>query len=503
MFDIYLNSFKGFATLLRDGLSLDIVDFLENPSQYELKKISAGVESPKLAAKQSSEVNSSSRIGPSFASSNISKVNSSSRIGSSFPSSNTSAKISSAFKSSLQEVPDHLKDSMQLDCLVKTIPGDGSCLFNAAAQWIYGGFEHMKKLRKQSHLFLVQNWQYYHKFISLPFIETVVVGKSAYEVRKETYEEMKSFLLSDDSILCYINSSLDLSNLANMFNINIAIFTYSSGGSVVPHWTWIHPDPEWSQKSEYRNLMIREMWLYHEDNSHYDLLVNRPTPPPPEFCIPMPLPSSPTPPPPPPIAEQGWFSEAISTLNEIAPEEIPIIVSEESECTTFSPINFMHCPRGIGRPKKKRFGAPSLLKSRRKPVVDFIDANDNNDAIENPKKRGRGRPKGSKNKAKDEPASKKSRVEPSKKSLRQRAEEAAYDEDEEDSQLCLICFFKFNDPIKKDKEITRCPTCSMLVHELCLLKSGCISVVIYSKTVLLYFNFHVKVRLGVESNTMY
>ena len=94
-----------------------------------------------------------------------------------------------------------------------------------------------------------------------------------------------------------------------------------------------------------------------------------------------------------------------------------------------------------------------------------------NNAEEESKKRGRGIPKGSKNKQRDEPATKKRKTE---KSLRQRAEQAAYG-DLEEEESCQICQFKFSDPIKKDKQVTRCPDCKVLVHEPCLAKSGCIS----------------------------
>jgi hypothetical protein len=31
----------------------------------------------------------------------------------------------------IKEVPDNLKDAMQLDCLVKEVPGNGACLFTS------------------------------------------------------------------------------------------------------------------------------------------------------------------------------------------------------------------------------------------------------------------------------------------------------------------------------------------------------------------------------------
>ena len=108
----------------------------------------------------------------------------------------------------------------------------------------------METLRKLAHLFIVKNWDYYMPFITLPFKETVGVGQNATKVDIETYDEMKNFLLSKKSLYCYSNSSLDLSN---MYDMKIAIFTYSSAGSVVPHWTWVHPDPAISAKSPYKN----------------------------------------------------------------------------------------------------------------------------------------------------------------------------------------------------------------------------------------------------------
>ena len=39
--------------------------------------------------------------------------------------------------------------------------------------------------------------------------------------------------------------------------------------------------------------------------------------------------------------------------------------------------------------------------------------------------------------------------------------------------LCEICEFSLDDPIKKDKPKTKCPICKKVVHKPYLLKSGC------------------------------
>ena len=40
--------------------------------------------------------------------------------------------------------------------------------------------------------------------------------------------------------------------------------------------------------------------------------------------------------------------------------------------------------------------------------------------------------------------------------------------------ICEICHFAFNDPIKRLKKIIQCPRCSQYIHEPCLTKSGCV-----------------------------
>ena len=45
MFKLHLDALKGFSSQLHDGLSLKVLDFLCNPSSYELTKIGVGVAS--------------------------------------------------------------------------------------------------------------------------------------------------------------------------------------------------------------------------------------------------------------------------------------------------------------------------------------------------------------------------------------------------------------------------------------------------------------------------
>ena len=121
---------------------------------------------------------------------------------------------------------------------------------------------------------MIDNWAYYCGFFPTPFTETVGVGFEARQVTFNTQSELIQFLLSDESLKLYNSSSVDLANLANMFGFRIAIFEH--GNDIIPRWTWITPDQEISFFSSYRNQSLPDMWLYHEQNVHWDLLVSRP-----------------------------------------------------------------------------------------------------------------------------------------------------------------------------------------------------------------------------------
>ena len=188
---------------------------------------------------------------------------------------NTAVEVEPTFKPVYKEIPNHLAEAASVDAMVKTMPGDGACLYNCASEWLLGSYSYMTDLRREAHSFIVQNFDFYKQFICLPYCETVGVGTNRKQIYIQTYDEMIKFLQSEDSMFCFSSSSLDLANIATMFNIRIIVFVFSSNGSVVPRWDWIHPNPELVMKSPRYNPSreTHDLWLFHEDNCHYDVLV--------------------------------------------------------------------------------------------------------------------------------------------------------------------------------------------------------------------------------------
>ena len=118
---------------------------------------------------------------------------------------------------------------------------------------------------------VVNNWQYYKDKIALPFTEVLGVGKNATEITINTEEEMIAFLKTKDAL--NVNSAFhEIIAMANIFKIHIHVFTYVGDSG---NWNYISPDPEMAATTEIEfKDFLSDMYLYHSDDNHYNLLVS-------------------------------------------------------------------------------------------------------------------------------------------------------------------------------------------------------------------------------------
>ena len=454
-FNKNLETFKQFTELLRTGLPKEVVEVINKC--FEAKDDAPDEKSKKDAKKPSK----------------------------------TTIKTCTSSKSFTSEVCQEHKHLIPEHLGVYVIPGDGSCLFGALAAHIYQDESQVMNLRRLCHYYMVENWWYYAQFFALPFIETVGVGAESYSVHINNYDDLKSFFLSNNSLKCFNNSSIDFAVVANMFNMNIGVFTYGLG-NLPPRWSWVYPDPLFIPSSNTYDF-IPDALLYHRDNVHYELLV--------------PKSSS--------LAKNGNVSSRLTKILQEPMEEedvldpvidnnhdtddevsvvnftefdivnapveyivnAPIVTASQADIqgdprTFISPLVFKQCPRGPGRPKRKREGAPNSKATKRARENNNDDeiGKEPNENVEQPPPRKRGRPKGSKNKTKTV-------VEPAKKDdLKTRAEKAADPNNEpffDSGDICEICEFPFNHPLKINKPKMKCKQCTKTVHIPCYLKNGC------------------------------
>ena len=238
---------------------------------------------------------------------------------------------------------------------------------------------------------------------------SVGVGENSRQVCLTTYEELKMFLLSEESLYMYANSQVDIAALANLFNINVHIYTYcvqswDAYGQRLPNrWTTTSPDPLLSSFNPIIPGEVADIVLYNEDTVHYDLLVREDSRLALQGTVPYrikkmmkTLPAHPSAPPqssPPPSPPAFSPTKCLSPSSQPLPSPQAARRLRLMECQGISPMNFPACPRGRGRPKlNDRQGAAS---EKRKA-----------DTTEEPSLKKRGRPKGSKNKCKETEAQK-------------------------------------------------------------------------------------------------
>ena len=340
--------------------------------------------------------------------------------------------------------------------MIFPISGDGACLYNAVAAYLYGDQKQSSHLRKMAHEFIVQHWWYWKQYIILPFTETVGVGSASYIVNKETEQEFFDFLRSDESLLMW-STHTDIAVLANMCNLTVHTFTYNVPNQP-PRWFPTPPDPYLTYYTTVDTSPPSDVALYNYNNCHYDLLVT------PDSRLAL-LGS---------VSVSSHLSvvpEEESVIDTVTEEEGGVITLEEGvaspclrramphlqDAPSVSPLIFLPCPKGPGRPKTGRQGAACMKRKK----------DDDNSSEQAPKKR-RGRPPGAKNKQKPITES---------EDMRKRAEYSASVENTlpffDSGDVCNICDFALNDPIKALTKIIQCPRCNEYIHEPCLVKSGC------------------------------
>ena len=267
--------------------------------------------------------------------------------------------------------------------LIFPVSGNGACLYNAVAAFLYGDEGQSSHLRKMAHEFIVMHWWYWKYYITLPFSETVGVGNASYTVNKNTEQELFAFLQSEESLKMW-STHTDIAVLANMCNLTVHTFTYN----VPPSWSATPPDPYLTHYSAMDDSPTRDIALYNSSNCHYDLLVTpdsrlalfgSPTVSSHLSLVPDAV-----------IVTEEEEGGALSLEEEVASPCLRRTIPHLQDAPSISPLIFMPCPKGPGRPKVGRQGAVS---TKRKKDTDIT--------IEQPTKKRRGRPPGSKNKLKE------------------------------------------------------------------------------------------------------
>ena len=150
------------------------------------------------------------------------------------------------------------------------VRGDGRCLENCAAIHTLGDENEGSEIRKMINNYLADEWKNYWKNkISLPFKEILIVDGKKVALDIKTDEDMVNYLRSESAMKTFSNGH-EILAIANLFKINIHIFTYKGNTG---NWIVQNPDPEVNVSAGVPISWATDMFLYHNSDTHYDLLV--------------------------------------------------------------------------------------------------------------------------------------------------------------------------------------------------------------------------------------
>ena len=146
---------------------------------------------------------------------------------------------------SLLSVWQHHKDALGDLSLIRKAKGDGACLTNCAAMFIYEDEDMGREVKKMVNDHMINNWTSFYKYkVAFPFSQTVGVGEKSKQVLLNTEDDYLNFLRSDEALSVFSDTQEVLA-LCNIFNVEIRIFKYGFPGHE-NRFEWIHmsPDPE-------------------------------------------------------------------------------------------------------------------------------------------------------------------------------------------------------------------------------------------------------------------
>ena len=124
-------------------------------------------------------------------------------------------------------------------------------------------------------LFLAEHWYSRYQFITQcspghPFMRKLKNGEVKFTDPKKLIEFLKdsveaSFMWSDSD---------DLAILADMQKLKLKIITTKGHDDKNPTVNWIYPDTELGKFAELKDVKLNDMILLHEDDNHFNLIVN-------------------------------------------------------------------------------------------------------------------------------------------------------------------------------------------------------------------------------------
>ena len=175
----------------------------------------------------------------------------------------------------IREVPNNCKHLVEKDDVLYLVPGDGCCGPNCGAAFLFHDEVLGPKLRMKMNLHMAKYWSTKYENLTQCSPGHPFERKLGNEIIRFTDpKELIEFLKTEDAAFIWTDSE-DLAVLSDLYQIKIKIITSKGQMDENPTVNWIHPDPEMKVFAELKNVNLDVMVLYHEDDCHFSLVIDK------------------------------------------------------------------------------------------------------------------------------------------------------------------------------------------------------------------------------------
>ena len=176
----------------------------------------------------------------------------------------------------LKNIPENCKHLFQDGDVVYVVPGDGCCGPNSAAAHIFQDEAFGPKLRIKMNKFMGRHWDKRYKMLTQcseehPFERKLGNGKISFT----DPAKLRKFLRKSKKAAFMWTDSEDLAIIADMYQVRIKVITSFGNVDENPTVNRINPEPSLKQFAEQTNVEVEEMVLLHENECHFNLVVNK------------------------------------------------------------------------------------------------------------------------------------------------------------------------------------------------------------------------------------
>ena len=176
----------------------------------------------------------------------------------------------------IKDVPENIKHLVDKDDVIYEVPGNGACGPNSASAFLFSDEVFGPKLRRNMNIFMARHWDKHYQYKSQCSEDSPFIRKMGNKTISFTNtKELKHFLMNSEEAAYMWSDSEDLAVIADMYQIKIKVITSKGADDKNPIVHWINPEMELKQYAELKDVDLKELILFHENDCHFDLIVNK------------------------------------------------------------------------------------------------------------------------------------------------------------------------------------------------------------------------------------